>query len=291
MLDSSEWKSWTIKGTNLTISGYSRAGEATGFYIKELRWCLDAGVPTSQIKPERVFITHSHTDHAMMLPLLVARNKTMHVYAPKSAVPFIEGYVAGMNKMNQESADFEDRSGGYNYIPVEPGESHRLNNYKVDIIRCEHPVTSVGYLFSEKRTRLKEEFKGKAGRELGELRKKGIELNEEIFLPLFAFLGDTTDRVFQDHGEQLFQYPVIFVECTFFEHDHIEAARGSLHNHWEDLKPHVLKNPQITFVLIHFSKRFSETEICGFFEQEKTMAVESGHAGALENIILWLGKT
>lgn len=116
---------------------------------------------------------------------------------------------------------------------MEAGESHIINNYKVDIINCEHPVTSVGYLFSEKRSRLKDEFKGRPGKELGELRKKGVELNEDVFLPLFAFLGDTTDKVFQDYGEQLLRYPVIFVECTFFTPDHKEAAAGSLHNHWE----------------------------------------------------------
>jgi hypothetical protein len=50
----------------------------------------------------------------------------------------------------------------------------------LQIIDCEHPVKSVGYCFFEKRKRLKDEFKGKTGRELGQLRKDGVELNEEV---------------------------------------------------------------------------------------------------------------
>jgi hypothetical protein len=44
-----------------------------------------------------------------MLPLLVDRRKPMQVYAPAEAVPFLQGYVAGMNKLNQQSDDYEDR--------------------------------------------------------------------------------------------------------------------------------------------------------------------------------------
>lgn len=65
-----------------------------------------------------------------------------------------------------------------------------------------------------------------------------------------AFLGDTTGKVIQDYGKllrcvvSLFSllsthlslersaYPVVFIECTFFQPDHKEAAASSLHLHW-----------------------------------------------------------
>jgi hypothetical protein len=150
-----------------------------------MRWFLDAGVPTSQIKPDVVFISHSRTSpflfslwavaHSfgrtlllfyscslangfmsvavialLTCPALPARwfrhrplddaapsrrpaeaSPSAHhlhsvrgvivvrltgpsafvyqVYAPAEAVPFLAGYVAGMNKLNQQSDDYEDR--------------------------------------------------------------------------------------------------------------------------------------------------------------------------------------
>lgn len=52
------------------------------------------------------------------------------------------------------------------------------------------------------------------------------------------------------------------------------------------MKIHALKHPEITFVLIHFSKRYADKEIKAFFEKEKAEA----EPGSLENIILWLEK-
>jgi ribonuclease Z len=270
MQDPKDWPSAVLPTVNLHVSGHSRAGEATGFYLRQLKWFLDAGVPTSQLKPERVFITHSHTDHSMMLPLLVNRTKTMQVYAPKEAVGFIEEYVAGMNRMNQQSSDWADRSGGYHYIPVTAGQVIQIDNkYWVEIIECEHPVTSVGYCFFEKRKKLKEDLKGKTKQELGQLRKQGIELNEEVKMPAFAFLGDSTKTVIEKYGELLATYPVIFIECTFIFPDHKTAADESMHIHWSELKPFVLTHPNTTFILIHFSKRYGDDEIRQFFAREK----------------------
>lgn len=68
----------------------------------------------------------------MMLPLLVDRRKTLQVslivffllgeregahplffqvYAPAEAVPFIKAYITAMNRLNQQSSDWEDRHG------------------------------------------------------------------------------------------------------------------------------------------------------------------------------------
>lgn len=64
-----------------------------------------------------------------------------------------------------------------------------LIHMMMQIIKCEHPVDSVGYCFFEKRKRLKEEYKSKSGRELGQLRKEGIEINEEVPPPGFMTTG------------------------------------------------------------------------------------------------------
>lgn len=55
---------------------------------------------------------------------------------------------------------------------------------------------------------------GTPGRELGRLRKEGVEIEEEFFHPLFAYLGDSSIKVYEENPE-LFDYPVIITECTF----------------------------------------------------------------------------
>ena len=120
-------------------------------------------------------------------------------------------------------------------------------------------MTSVGYCFFEKRKRLKDEFKGKSGRELGQLRKDGVELNEEVSLPharphththaphtyhrtrtrladsgvsiefkaelpYMAFLGDTTGKVLVDHGKLLRYHPASG-ECEAPGACHVTTSR------------------------------------------------------------------
>ncbi|KAL6048792.1 3'-tRNA processing endoribonuclease [Balamuthia mandrillaris] len=258
----------------------------------------------------------------MMLPLYVHRKNKMEVYAPATAVPYLKEYVAAMNRLNQESSDWEDRSGGYHYHPIsfpssssaattkEEGEESETKggssivhgfekpvamdkSHAVRFVRCTHaPVSSLGYCFSEVRQKLKGEFADKKGRELGLLRKQGVEIMETVNKPLFAFLGDTTEQVFAEHGEDVLRdYPVIFVECTFFIPGHEQAAQQSQHMHWSKLKPYVALLKDTTFILIHFSKRHSEEEILIFFEEQRKLAAESENAEEISvysRVIPWI---
>jgi ribonuclease Z len=86
-----------------------------------------------------------------------------------------------------------------------------------------------------------------------------------------------------DWPHEILQYPIVIVECSFLFDEHIEAANSTLHTHWKDLKGYVLKNPKVTFVLIHFSLRYQTKQIMDFFEKEKK---ENG----FNNIIVWLDE-
>jgi hypothetical protein len=39
-----QWKTWRIPGTELTLTGYSRANDKTFFHVPELRCALDEGL-------------------------------------------------------------------------------------------------------------------------------------------------------------------------------------------------------------------------------------------------------
>jgi len=154
----------------------------------------------------------------------------------------------------------------YDLIEVSDGETYSLDkSYLVKVIACYHTVDTVGYLFYEKRGKLKEEFQGKSGKEIGELRKKGVEVSEEVQIPKFAFLGDTTSKIFET--KELFNFPVVIVECTFLFNEHEAAAEPSGHMHWSQIKQVAEKYSNTTFVLIHWSMRYKVEEIQKFFNE------------------------
>lgn len=91
-------------------------------------------------------------------------------------------------------------------------------------------------------------------------------------------------------------YPVVFIECTFFQPDHKEAAASSLHLHWSDLRSFVLEHRDTTFVLIHFSRRYSDEEINSFFDKERELQRQKEAEAqddpirkpAFNNLVIWL---
>lgn len=61
-----QWK-FPHEIAKLTLIGRSRAADATGFYIPELCFALDAGAVACDQFGYHIFITHTHTDHVHMV--------------------------------------------------------------------------------------------------------------------------------------------------------------------------------------------------------------------------------
>lgn len=146
------------------------------------------------------------------------------------------------------------------------GETYKWgkqDKYNVKVFSCIHKVPTVGYAFSEPRNKLKQEYKEKTGKEIGALRKEGIEISETYEHKMFVFMGDTDAAIFNENP-WLLEYPTVITECTFFLDEHERAKRDG-HTHWDDLMPHVLSHPETQFILIHFSLRYKEHEVNDFF--------------------------
>jgi len=160
------------------------------------------------------------------------------------------------------------------------------DSYRATIVNCFHAITCVGYMYDIKQSRLKDEYKGLPGKELGELRKKGIDVSEEVFKPLFVYLGDTHYTIFEKELE-LFNYPVIIVECTFYCSETLDRANRDGHIHWSQLEPFVVSHPETIFVLIHFSLRYSEADIYQFFD---SLTKREENPISLKNVVLFVGE-
>jgi len=139
-----------------------------------------------------------------------------------------------------------------------------------------------------KKKKLKEEYKGLKGKELGEIRAKGIDLDEVHLHHSFCYLGDTHISIFEKNPEIL-KFPVVIVECTFLSDDADIIARCDRDGHiyWKALEPIVTGNPNTKFVLIHFSLRYSVEEIVKFFND----LVNRNEAPlVLDNIVIFAGE-
>lgn len=98
---SPSWKTWKIPNTTLSVVGYSRAADKTAFWIPELKWFLDAGSMASTThRPERVFLTHVHSDHSYNLPNLVSSRHQTDIYAPEESVKLVENFIFASQYLN-----------------------------------------------------------------------------------------------------------------------------------------------------------------------------------------------
>lgn len=276
---------WDIPYTSWKLQGFSVAGKRTGFKIKSLNLLLDGGMNCRKI-PKNILVTHSHSDHTFFLPCIAmnryedTKNKPV-VYCPNEMVKPLQLLARASQSLNDCCS----------LIPqnpmlckgVAPGDIFFLaikkRRIKITVCKCNHIVPTVGYIISEERNKLKDQYKDLSGKEIHQLKQKKISICNLVDCLQMVFLGDTTIDVFK-LNPQILQSPVIVIECTVFGNQIRQEtvyARG--HIHWNQLKPFVQKYETIEFVLIHFSPRYKPDEIITFFKKE-----------ACRNVTLWIGK-
>ncbi|MEV6159135.1 MBL fold metallo-hydrolase [Nonomuraea sp. NPDC052129] len=286
-----QWKTWRMPGSELTLTGYSRANDKTFFHIPELRCSLDAGLCEGR-QVDTVFLTHTHHDHAKDLDYLAANPAGTDIYLPAEAVPYVESYLRASAELNHGAGFDPALAAGHRLHGVRGGDefSFGRRGHHVRVVECEHKVPCVGYAFSERSKALRPEFErlrqdlieqgkgGEFGRIMARKRKEGVEVDHEVRRPLFAFLGDTHVNVFA-RNPWLFEYPVIITECTFLDDTELERAERIGHTVWSQLRPVVEAHPQTLFVLTHFSLRHSDQQVLAFFRQQWEQA---------SNVLLWV---
>lgn len=267
-------KKWTIPNTpSWNIVGYSRCAYRTGFYIPELNIMLDAG-PQNFNNPNHIFITHSHLDHIALLPFTLLENGSenhVNIYGPIEAKAFIDNYIMSMFSVNSLMPDLKLDFYTYHGLTAESKFRCTMNknDIEIQVFKCDHGVPTVSYGMSECKQKLKDEYFGLPGKDLANLKKVGIEITREVKIKKLAYVCDTSIQVFEMNPDIL-QYPTVFIECTFFmnTHDEINHADERKHIHWSKLKKYVLENPNVFFILFHFSQKYRDSEIKEFFDKE-----------------------
>ena len=300
------WKNEYKMQNGWTLAGHSRARERTCFVVKELKLFLDAGIGCETVQGQFILLTHSHFDHAGALPQLLRGPVRNKVFLPSEVTNRIREYcnASWAMKVNDSkptppnylftpkeiTAGEEFTDNVCTWVPMSEGVVLPLNgkgdkngDLFIHAVKCYHTVSTVGYLISEKRLKLKEEYRGVPGAQLAQLRRDGVNINEVTEIFKLAYLCDSTHEVFEHEGqrEKIFQCSVIIAECSFLQSEMDGEAVKRGHSSWGYLRPIVESHPEITFILCHFSHRYREEEIISFFETASSSGTK------LANVVVW----
>ncbi len=249
-----------IEAAGIPIEGVSIAGHESFYKLPGFRTLLEFGrAPEDVLGFPTVCVSHGHLDHITGLAHYASRRRlarlpTARVFVPAETRPHVEQWVDACEKL--EHIDYE-----IEVVAVAPGDRIRLrNDLELRVLPGRHRVPTVGYLFSEVKHKLKDEFLDRSGEDIAALRGKGVEVTRREEIPLLAYPGDSGHEIFEACPE-LFRARVLLLECSFLLPEDKDRAREYAHIHLDDIleRAHLFENEAV--VLTHFSQRYSPEEI------------------------------
>jgi len=233
------------------LIGYSRGAFKTGLLLAPFNIFLDAGI-CSQYEPSVILITHGHADHiGELYSILIAnsRKEKVQIISSNTLIKQVSYYLNSMATMSKGSPCTYNK-----WIPISIVDSHQLhiNNklIEIDAYKMDHTIDTIGFGISEIRNKLKVQYQGKTQQELVEI-KKIDSLMEPIKFPLLFFGGDTGYMALEHLPFDI--YPVIVIEATYLNSEHIDKAREKKHLIISDLEMYFERYTTTQFILIHFS--------------------------------------
>lgn len=259
------------------LFGESIAGEVTYLQIPELDLGFDIGAcPRAMLSSKHLAITHGHMDHIGGLAYYCSQRRFQGMGNAKILCD--ERIAGAVHKMMAGFVELEGQRTPYDVVPLKPDQKYEIkNNYFLRGFQTEHTCPSFGYSVVERRTKLKPEFHELPQEKLRELKDRGVQLTNELEIPLVAYTGDTAPGAFLLRDD-VRKAQIVVAECTFFEPDHKQRAKVGMHMHVDDVAEWLKFLECQALVLVHVSRRtdvgFARkrfTEIAGAQAAEKVL--------------------
>ncbi len=257
----------TLSHDRMTIEGYSRAAVQTYWRIPELKLGFDLGAqPWDFMGTGSWFVTHTHLDHVAALPVYVARRRMMKmdpptIYLPEQAVEPISRILRNFRRLDRGRLPCE-------LVGVRAGQEIELSReLVVTAVATAHTVPSLGYLVWERRKKLKAEFAELPGDKIRDLRLSGVEITNELRIPLVGYLGDTAPAGL-DNCPDMYEAKVLIAEMTFVAPSHRkDKIHKHGHMHLDDFVERRERFRNERVIACHFSTRYHSRQIRTFVEK------------------------
>lgn len=251
----------SLRAGPYTVRGISVAGVYTSLQIPELDAVLDVGVTLRSFAgTDRVFLSHTHSDHASaLISLLGIRNLigkgTLQLCAPEETVPALEATLKAAEVLHHTRFDVRMHA-------MAPGMTLPLGHgWYARAFRTDHPAPSLGYAFIQKVSKLKPEFHGLPGPEIARRRKAGDSMVDEVERVELAYATDTRATVL-DRNPWLFDARVLVLECTYVEASRtVEETQERGHLHLDELLARADRFQNEALVLMHFSQIYRPSHV------------------------------
>ncbi|MHC5082543.1 MAG: MBL fold metallo-hydrolase [Planctomycetota bacterium] len=243
-----------IEVDDLDILGYSVAGEETVIGIPQLDVCFDIGkAPDQLISINHVLLTHGHMDHAAGLAYYLSHRKFNGmdqgtVLSPPNTIGSIKQILDGWGKLDGNRIPV-------NLVAASAGDEYNIKpNLITRVFPTKHTRQSVGYAVIETRKKLKPEYQGLNGKQIVELKKQGIAIDNPVEIPIVSYLGDTS---YADYSklDYVSKSKILIAECTFFEEEHIQRADAGKHMHIDEFGPLAERMENEVIVVTHLTHR------------------------------------
>lgn len=245
-----------LETDNLTIAGYSVAGEESVIIVPELDVTFDIGrCPREALPINNVLLTHGHTDHSVGLIYYFAQRDFQGMEPGRAVVP--ECLVGPLRSLLKTWGTVDGKEPPHQLVGIAPGDDVQLRR---DLVARSFPTRhsrgSVGYAIVETRRKLREEYRGLEGPEIVELKKRGVAIDRVVEIPLVCYVGDTIPG---NYATLPFvrDARILILECTFFDPEHKGRASDGRHIHVDRIGEVLdgMNNEQI--LLAHVTRRTS----------------------------------
>jgi ribonuclease Z len=257
----------TVRAGPYSIRGISVGGVYTSLFIPELHALLDVGIALRSIAAaDALFLSHAHADHVgAIVSLLGIRGLLglgpMRVFLPAEIADDLQQALLCMSRLQRYDLSIDA-------VPMRPGDEQPYRgDISVRAFRTFHPVPSLGFQFIRRVSKLKPEFSGLPGEEIGRRRKAGDDIFYIEERAELAYATDTLVRVL-DETPSLLKTRTLILECSFLdERKSLEASRAGCHIHLDELLERADSFECEHLVLMHFSQIYRPHEIAPLLQK------------------------
>lgn len=251
----------TLTHKDLTIEGYSRAAVQTYWRVPELKLGFDLGAqPWSFMGTPLWFVSHTHMDHLVALPVYVARRRMMKmdpptIYLPEAAIEPVERILRLFSRLDRGRLPCT-------LAPLRPGDEIELSReHVVTVSATSHTVPSLGFVVWQRRRKLKPQYAGLPGEQIRDLRLGGTDVTTEVRMPRVAYLGDSAPAGL-DACPAMYEADVLIMELTFVAPSHRKDKIHKFgHMHLDDLLERRDRFRNEVVIASHFSTRYNTKQV------------------------------